>query len=599
MTKKLMMFAVAGLLTPLASYEGTADAEIKSATFSEVIPAPTTRRAPISNGRLRRTNEFQPGNEMATLAFFDDGINGLYFVMGGELNGERVNRRVQGIMVPFKLQQRPDGAVEAVSDLTKAKVITNNNGNEYRQFNHPKAYAINNGKTIVIEYNYQPNNSNDTRRYAMAFNRNGDVVMPQTQIFAKNNDDAAMSEDDRSTSLVSSELGKNVLAAWRGANGNGRDDGWLQKFNIDCDAEEATQCRFRAGFDVSLCPREERSHGSVSIHPSGKFAVATWTEGNTQPQRDGTWIGAVRLDTNASGANQQQTILWKKQVEGRKDIGGIRTYSMRAMHDQVMAPGPDGSLQRTDMVIWRSGDLRGNNNTNGKGGTYYRSQMAVMKFTEAGMSYVTPLTDVAPMLLGLDGTHLGMKFGLFGTTDNLVPGVTFLMGSHTGGGTAAQVRAVTWDQEQSKFSDAGMYNIGPYDRHLYPNYLGNNPGNQGRNYANGHFVKNPFVGQNGNDDAHLMVFATTGKKLENMSDAAILLSGFISVLPVSQTAKAAPAEEDPTVPPPTGGEEPLPEDPEDPIGSGESLGGCSTSSTTGGLASLLLIGLAAFIRRRR
>jgi uncharacterized protein (TIGR03382 family) len=227
--------------------------------------------------------------------------------------------------------------------------------------------------------------------------------------------------------------------------------------------------------------------------------------------------------------------------------------------------------------------------------------MAVIKANATGMTYVTPLTDVAPKTLGLDGTHLGMRAALFGTSDHLVPGVTFLSGSHTGGGYAAQVRALTWDAATNSFADAGMYGIAPYDRHLYPNYLGNNPGNQGRNYANGTMIANPFAANPG-DDAYLMVFATTGKDQADMTKPELKLSSYISILPIAQTPKAVTP--DPT-PDPTGsgsgsgsGEEPTPGAGGDDTGS--ALGGCSAGgSSTGGLATFLLIGLAAFIRRRR
>ena len=114
-------------------------------------------------------------------------------------------------------------------------------------------------------------------------------------------------------------------------------------------------------------------------------------------------------------------------------------------------------------------------------------------------------------LLGLDGTHLGMTFGLFGTADAAKPGIAFIHGSHTGGGYSSEVRVVTWDKTSNTFADDGKFAGGPYDRHLYPNYLGNNPGNQGRNYNDTKFIKNPFATGAGNEDAWLMIMATTGK----------------------------------------------------------------------------------------
>jgi MYXO-CTERM domain-containing protein len=139
-----------------------------------------------------------------------------------------------------------------------------------------------------------------------------------------------------------------------------------------------------------------------------------------------------------------------------------------------------------------------------------------------------------------------------------------------------------------------MADIGPYDRHLYPNYLGNNPGNQGRNYSGITMIVNPFVGQNGNTDQLLAVIATTGKDEAEKYMPEKKLSAYITVVPIAQTpptgtgsgsGSGSGATDTGTG---TGNE-----------GNETTLGGCSTSGAEGGLATLLLIGLAGFIRRRK
>ncbi|MBA3541666.1 MAG: hypothetical protein H0T79_18780 [Deltaproteobacteria bacterium] len=598
--------------------EGAASAEVGTYSTTKLLGPSESDLAPVSGTppRLRRTDEEQAGAEMPHLAFFGDNKSGIYFEMrSGELNGALPNRRIQLAAVPFSLTQADDGSVKAVGDMTLARFVTNNNGNEYRNANHPIAYAINEGNTICAEYNYQPNNGNDTKRYIQCFDKAGATVLAQTQIYAKNNDDCSMNQDATSTTLVSSAAGKNRMVAWRGCNGDGQDDGWLQSFQVNCTAGGA-DCSFKAEFDVSLAPREERTHGFCSVAASEpNTAICSWTEGNNQPQRDGTWLAAVDISPGQTGANKQSSILWKKQIEGRKGDGQLRTYSMRGMHMRVLTVDPTTkALVPSDQIIWRSGDVRGNNNTNnGKGGTYYGNQMAVMKVGAAGMSYTLPMTNVADKLLGLDGTHLGMGAALFGTTDKLVPGIVFLSGSQTGGGYAAKLRAVSVDTATSTIADLGGYSIAPYDRHLYPNYLGNNPGNQGRNYSGTQMIANPFLGQAPvanpaakSKDAYLMITTTTGKDPADMMRPELKLSSYISVLPIAQAPAEVPAgsgsgssEPDPTEPTdPTD-----PTEPTDPStgGTQETLGGCSSTGggSTGGAASLLLIGLAAFIRRRR
>jgi uncharacterized protein (TIGR03382 family) len=308
-----------------------------------------------------------------------------------------------------------------------------------------------------------------------------------------------------------------------------------------------------------------------------------------------------------NGANQQNAILWKQMLAGRIDenVGGqnLRTYSMRIHHERVL----DSTLNATDNVLVYWNDLRGNNNGNEKGGTVYRLKMGVLKATKTGVEVVQKVEDHAGTARGIGGTHLGMHTAMFGTADKLVPGFIVQNGSHTGGGFESELRAVGWDATTNKFADLGKTMGAPLDRHLYPNYLGNNPGNQGRNYNDMQLIVNPFRGQPGQTASHLMVVTSTGKSVQNKMDARIKLSGFLTVMPVAQEPPPAPQpQQDPTTPPQQDPTAPPPSDdpatPEDESttsnGADTTLGGCSTGGSTG-LVTFLLIGLAAFIRRRR
>ena len=625
------MFAVTGLLPAAA-----AQAEVRAPQVTKIIASSPTDFAPITTpngttpGRLRRTDEEQPGNEMAHLAMFADGIHGLMFSMNTDLVdpaaptvSHRANDRIQLAMVPFALVKNADGSVAAKADFTGlgtntdatggVRFVTDNRGNEYRNANHPHAYAIAGGHAICAEYNYQPNNTNNTERYMQCFNEAGKTIMAQTRVYAKTNDDCAMSEDKNSTWVAKDSGTTTRIVAWYGCNGNGQDDGWSQVATITVDnATAPTKATFKKVADVSLCPREERSHGYCTTGTDPDTAICTWTEGNTQPQRDGTWMAAIDI----SGAKQGQAMIyWKQQIDGRKTLpDGRRTYSMRAMHDRVSLPDANGALQRTDLVIFRAADVAGNNNGNAKGGTYFGNNMAVIKADKTGMSYVVPMTDMSQALLGMDGTHLGITTAMFGTTDALKPGLVFLSGSHTSSNVGTQARVVTWDQVNNKFVAGESFTPGPYDRHLYPNYLGNNPGNQGRNYSSLEFIKNPFATGAAGEDAYLMIMASTGKADSEQPTATCLdcakikLSAYITVIPVAQTpAQASTGGGSNSGTGSTGGtggttggtggtgggDTNTTQDP------GTTLGGCSTSGGTSGAATMLLIGLAAFIRRRR
>jgi len=608
-TKTLAMILASGIAVP-AAVESVAHAQSATATVTEVIPSPTLDKAPINNGRLKRTDEEQEGNGMPTAAMFEDNKNGLYFSMNTELPATTAGGPVRGAThrmqlaaVPLSLAQDATGKVMVTADATKGTFVTNNDGNEYRNANSPVAFKLFGGKLIGVKYNYQPNNTNNTAAYIQIFNQAGVPVLKQTEMFAKNNDDCFMTQDGDFLSAVQKSATETRVAFYAGCNGNGNDDGWAVISDIKCDAG-LTSCTYARAADVSINPREERSRGKCSVGTDPNTAICTWTEGNTQPQRDGVWMAAVNIGDGQNGQNAQNRIKWKKQIAGRVDgPDGERTYAMRMSHSRIQKVNPTtGLLENTDDIIVRWGGLQGNNNTNGKGGTYYTNMMGVYNATVAALTPVAEPVDVAGKLVGLDGTHLGMTFGLFGTTDALTPGITFLGGSHTGGGASAQARVITYNPTTKEFAEGAMMAIAPHDRHLYPNYLGNNPGNQGRNHSWSTMVVNPFVGQNGNTDAYLQLFATSGKSAATMSDPARKLSAFISVLPIAQTPKVVvqPGGGSGSGSGSGSGDGDGNGDGDGTTDGGTSLGGCSTGgSTTGGAFGMLLVGMAALIRRRR
>jgi uncharacterized protein (TIGR03382 family) len=613
---KLLMFAVAGIFVP-AVYEGAAGAESQGSQVTVMVPAPVKDLAPVTgkapNQRLKRTDEEQPGNEMCSFALFKDGKSGLYFCATTELNiggtATRAPNNVQLSMTRFALtQDAGTGVVSAVPDLMSAAFVTKNKGNERRNANNSTAMTVNDGTVICAKYNF--NQNNDTVRYIQCFNQAGDVVLPQTKAYAKNNDDCSMHQDGEPGSVVSFDkaTATTKIVEWGGCNGNNQDDGWAWVTSVKCDSAEApTECTFANVFDVSLAAREERSRGKCTVSAADpSYAVCSWTEGNNQPQRDGCWLGAIDLSSDAKGSKQQQTILWKKQIGGRLDLGGIRTYAQRAIHERVLAMNTTtGTLEPTDTIMYRWGDASGNNNGNAKGGTYRTQKLAVIKTSRTGMTYVAKPVDMANELLGTGGTHLGVASVVFGTTDHLMPGLILMNGSHTGGVTGASIRAVGFATAANKFVKLGASEIAPHDRHLYSNYLGNNPGNQGRNHSQLSMVANPFAGIAGNTDAYVLLSATSGKTMTDGMNAAIKLSAFMTVTGIAQLSGAGAGAGAGTGGGDgtgggngTGGSSNNSSD-DNTSDPGTTLGGCSTTGGSSGLASFALIGLVAVVLRRR
>jgi hypothetical protein len=396
--KKFLMLLMAGAaLAPTAT--NTADAAPKGARVMSM--ASLNDLAPVSGNppRLRRTDEEQPNAEMACAIVMKDAAgktttNGWYVFAAGNINGQPARRRVQGGMIPFTLQQEADGTVFAQSNPAGGMFITDNNGNEYRQFNNATCQQLPGSNIIAVLYNVQLQGTNDTKRYIQTFNgTTGARILDQTVVMAKNNDDCSMNQDGQQAKVRRLADGRFRMIGYYGCNGNGNDDGWFASTIIAADGSSATK-----EFDVSVCPREERSRGTT-FFADDNTAIVSWTEGNTQPQRDGVWMAAVRLGQD-TGANRQQALLWKQQIAGRQDQGGIRTYAMRMKLEQwvdetqIAAANQSGAVE-TNRFFVSFGRLRGNNNTNGKGGTYYANTMGVVEADATGLRYIVEPVDIS------------------------------------------------------------------------------------------------------------------------------------------------------------------------------------------------------------
>jgi hypothetical protein len=374
-------------------------------------------------------------------------------------------------------------------------------------------------------------------------NANGES-REQVLVMAKNNDDCDMHQTgDGPCDYAGDAGGTTHLVCWAGCNGNGRDDGWLNDITVNCTNGadgKATSCQITKNFDISLARREERSRGRCTLADEDlNTAICTWTEGNNQPQREGVWMAAVDVSAGGEqGADAQSRLLWKEQIAGRTEIeGGRDYYASRAIQARVLTANPDGTTTRTNQIIFRYGNLQGRNRNNEKGGQYRAQMVGVIKATRTGMEYVLPMTDATEMMLGIDGTHLTACTAMFGAGTDLMSGITFLQGSHNGGGvTEPIVKAIAFDPVNRKMVDLGTHRAGgSYDRHMYSNYLGNNPGNQGRNFAGCTMIKNPFAGQNGSTDAYFMAHALTGKSPQTIDRPELKPSSYVTLLPIAST----------------------------------------------------------------
>jgi MYXO-CTERM domain-containing protein len=583
-----------------------------------------TRTIQTPNGPVEvlRYNDQDMTQEMAVVKVSPDGRRALYVHMrtapvneGTAMEANPPNRMQCALTVLDIGLDAATGGFTVARPTTGPgmydRFITDNDGNEYRNCNRPSMTLVNGGQNVAVSYNYQPNN--DSIRYMQIFDwdgqnvtiRNSNGTQQQQVIVGQfNNDDCCTGQDGVAEDIVYDQGGVTRLVSFYGHNGDGGDDASVQGINVACTGAGATaDCTITRQYDLIIENEEERTRGRCTSGGADKsFVVCTWTAGDTQPCYEGVWVGAVDVSAEGeNGPNAQSRLLWKERIELREDLivnGQPREYyAMRANHGRLLQMNPDGSMTPSSQVMLTYGLNRGNNQDGEKGGRTDAVIAAVLETSRTGFTYAMPKTNIQPLLLGTDNTHVHMQHAMFGKGSEVLPGFTLVHGDHTGGAARnSDLRTIAYNPVTKEMLNLGQHDLGrSYDRHLYSNYLGNNPGNQGRNFATCDLVKSPFADMPNNHVTYFQACALTGK-LAEQSEAMYKTSALLSIFPVAFTEAA---------PPPGGGwnEEDLPgednptQGPDE--GPGSSVGGCSTSSGSSGLLFALALGLATFIRRRK
>ena len=104
---------------------------------------------------------------MAVVKVLGDGVKGVFVQMqSGAIGTTQPVPRQNLACTPFSLVKNADGTVGA-SVTGTAKFITSNTGQDYRNANHPDMYVINGGANALVTFNYRPQGTNDTNRYAI------------------------------------------------------------------------------------------------------------------------------------------------------------------------------------------------------------------------------------------------------------------------------------------------------------------------------------------------------------------------------------------------------------------------------------------------
>jgi len=114
------------------------------------------------NGREKKGDNYQAGNEHATLAQLNDGRDIVVFRLSSkeQLNGVQVTDRANLACASITLTET--GPVTNIDNY-----FTANDGHEYRNAHASVAVPIYGGQAAAVFYNYRPNNN--TERYVKVF----------------------------------------------------------------------------------------------------------------------------------------------------------------------------------------------------------------------------------------------------------------------------------------------------------------------------------------------------------------------------------------------------------------------------------------------
>ena len=258
----------------------------------------------------------------------------------------------------------------------------------------------------------------------------------QVVIMQKTNDDCDhASVVEGAGEVVSDAAGSTHIVYWAGCNGNGRDDGWVNDIQVTVGE------RRRGVQDRQELRRRRRAAGRAFARHAARVgtdpntAICSWTAGNNQPQREGTWVGAIDMSpTGPKGENANSRLLWKKRIQDQTVISGVRTYSVRANSARIL----DATGAPRPIRLWsRPRCLRGNNtNDNGKGGRYLAMFMGVATATKTGLDLGHPAHrhDQPDARHRRDAPLARRSRSCRTSSRKMLPAMTFLQGSQNGGG---------------------------------------------------------------------------------------------------------------------------------------------------------------------
>ena len=325
--------------------------------------------------------------------------------------------------------------------------------------NHPIAVPRSTAARDLRRVQLPAEQRNDTKRYIQCFDRAGATVLEQgkTEAISRETTTTARWTRTRVDGDVVSTPAARPAVAWRGCNGNGHDDGWRAS-TVDCTAA-GTTCKFTTSSTSRSAPARSaptapapsavptptsRSAPGPRVTTSRSATARGWPPSTYQPRPD------------RRGTSSRHPLEEADRSAGRA-TAAARPTRCAACTCRVLPRQPAASDRPVQPIICPRPISAATTTTTRRAAppTYI---CGVMEVDPRRLSpYTLPITNIQPLLLGLDDTHLGMGAPLR-QGRRVVPGFTFVMGCTPAAASARSSVPSAFDSGR-----AGRCNLGQYD----------------------------------------------------------------------------------------------------------------------------------------
>ena len=492
---------------------------------------------------------------------------------------------------------RPFDLVDGKPVLGEMKIISERNGDDNRNWNHPSVEWVGPGPQdnyFMIAQNYQQKNNGNTERNVVVVdencvrqnltgndgnnnNENIELIEDNTAaiVMAKNNDNCA-STQTLSAGEVTIYNGIATVTEGQGCNGNGGDNTWNNTFTVQCALPDST-CDIQKIANTVVGYEEERGHPfSAQLDTTGdgvaNLVVTCHNQGDNQPQREGVWCTGVDMETNEVVWNDQLGLTEKVGVvdENGKEIKfymrRISMFHVKETPAVLMSAAVNPSNR---IVVYYKAHV-GRNNGNRKGGYENNKYAQICRVNDTG-SNCGERINIKQIMEdeGCSGTHPNL-FQTFSGENGDVPAMSLLCSNFNGNRTPATVLNFQILENDTLLYIGKTVLDSHFDNQKWSKYMGNNPNNQGKNAADCTMVPhdNPDICPTVN------ICALSGKY--DNDDPSLKLDVYLEVWNSCTQ---------PTV--------------SEPIDSQKASSSCSTGTGLGSGVALVLIGFFAFGLRRR